>query len=755
MNPFSNVRRGRALTPVAAAAQAVLVTLLSPSLAAAQSDATSTQAGSSSQAAAAVASTQTIVVTGAAPTRLDAPATATSRLGASVRETPATVTTIERADIEATGALDTQAVLATIPGVTFSAQPGAPGSVFYRGFGSSSLAQLYNGISVQYDAIAARPVDSWIVERVEAIGGPSSFLNGSGAVGGTINIVTKLADLQGDLAQVRAGLGDVNQLALGVQRGFGERTAPDHVLRLELNRTHAGGNDLWTTARKRDAWQAAASWRAALGDVFGGALAHTLAVERQHEKLTQPYWGTPILRNAAGAVTGEVQFDPGTLGVNYNAVDGRYQQDVTWARSILKWNVSAATQATHTFYFYDALRDYENIETYTFVNANTQVQRSGALLQRHDQQVYGSRAEATHRTAFGAMRSDFAFGWDYAFNRQTRFPLSVAGPFDTTDPYQPADTSFYATPGVTQTYTPDATNRLHMAALFAENRTVLAPGWAVTSGLRADVISLSRHWHRAVSATNPEYYERRYRPVTGRLGAVHDLSADWQVYALYSTAADPPSGVLSTAGLSALRDFDLTRGRQFEIGTKASFDARRGELALSLFDIVRENLSTTDPNDRTRVVPVGQQSSRGVELSARWRPAAAWQLALQLAAIDAQYDEFNEVVGTQTVSRAGNRPTNVPAVVAGAQAAWTPMAGWTLSGEWRHVGRRFADTANTVWDGAYHLLNLGARWQVAPPWAVSVRVYNVTDRTYAASVGSNLAVLGAPRSVQAVVDWRY
>ncbi|MCL4697985.1 MAG: TonB-dependent receptor plug domain-containing protein, partial [Burkholderiaceae bacterium] len=267
MNLFSNVRRGRALTPVAAAAQAVLVTLLSPSLAAAQSDATSTQAGSSSQAAAAVASTQTIVVTGAAPTRLDAPATATSRLGASVRETPATVTTIERADIEATGALDTQAVLATIPGVTFSAQPGAPGSVFYRGFGSSSLAQLYNGISVQYDAIAARPVDSWIVERVEAIGGPSSFLNGSGAVGGTINIVTKLADLQGDLAQVRAGLGDVNQLALGVQRGFGERTAPDHVLRLELTRTHAGGNDLWPTARKRDAWQAAASWRAALGDV--------------------------------------------------------------------------------------------------------------------------------------------------------------------------------------------------------------------------------------------------------------------------------------------------------------------------------------------------------------------------------------------------------------------------------------------------------------------------------------------------------
>lgn len=741
-------RSPRALTLIALTAPAALTNLLLPGLAMAQ---TSPPAAAASAPAASTPPAQTIVVTGAAGTRLDTPATATSRLGTSVRETPATVTTIERADIEAMGALDTQAVLASIPGVTYSSQPGSAGSVFYRGFGAANLAQLYNGISVQYDAISARPVDSWIVERVEAIGGPSSFLNGSGAVGGTINIITKIADLQGDLTQLRLGAGDLNQLALGLQRGIGDRNAPAHVLRLDVNGTRASGNKLWNIGRERDAWQLAASWRAALGS----SLVHTLAVEQQHEKVTQPYWGTPLLRDGANAVVGQVQTDPGTRGVNYNTVDGRYQQDVTWARSILKWTVSPTTQATHTFYFYDALRDYENVETYTFVNGNTQVQRSNALRQRHDQQVYGSRAEVTHGMRFGDRRSDFAFGWDYAFNRQTRFPLSVAGPFDTTDPYHPADTLFYNTPGITPTLTPDATNRLHMAALFAENRTVLAPGWALTSGLRADVISLSRHWQRAVSATNPEYFDRSYKPVTGRLGVVRDLTPDWQAYALYSTAADPPSGILSTAGFTALRDFPLTRGRQFEIGTKASFDARRGEVAFSLYDIVRQNVSTTDPNDRTRVINVGQQSSRGAELSAQWRPAAAWQLGLQLAWTDAQYDDFTEVVGTTTVSRAGNRPTNVPDVVAGASAAWTPIAGWALSAEWRHVGKRFADNANTIWDGAYDLLNLGARWQVTPEWAATARVYNVTDQTYAATVGSNLAVLGAPRTVQVAVDWRF
>jgi len=731
---MKNRPAARHLRLLAAAAPACLLT---PMLAAAQTTPDSPPAP--------------IVVTGTAPGSLDTPAATTSRLPMSVRETPATVSVLTRADIEAMGAFHTQDILAAIPGVTFSSQPGSPGSVFYRGFGASSLAQLYNGISVQYDAIAARPVDAWLVERVEAIGGPSSFLNGAGAVGGTINVITRIADLQGDLTQLRAGLGDLSQLALGLQRSFGTAKAPDHVLRLDLNGTQATGNRLWATGRERDAWQAAASWRAALAP----GLTHTLAVEQQHEKVTQPYWGTPLLRDATNAVLGEVAIDPRTRGINYNVVDGRYQQDVTWGRSILQWAISPTTSATHTFYFYDALRDYENVETYTFFTNNTEVERSNALRQRHDQQVFGSRAELSHRAELFGQRSDFAFGWDYAFNRQTRFPLSVAGPFGRTDPYAPGDTFFYQTPGVAPALTPDATNRLHMFALFVENRTVLAPGWALTSGLRADAISLSRHWQRAVSATNPEYFDRRYKPMTGRLGLVHDVMPGWQVYAQYSTAADPPSGILSTAGLAALRDFDLTRGRQFEVGTKAGFDGRRGEVALSLYDIVRRNLSTTDPLDRTRVLAVGQQSSRGIELSAAWRPASTLRLAGHLAYTEAQFDDFTEVVGTTTVSRAGNRPANVPALVTGATLAWLPIAQVTLAADWRHVGRRFGNTANTVWEGAYDLFGLTATWKLAPEWTLSARVANVTDETYSATVGSTLVVLGAPRTAQVALDWRF
>ena len=383
---------------------------------------------------------QRVEISAAAALKIDERAASGSRLGLTLRETPATVQVITRAELDALAVIDSQDALVNIPGVSFSTQPGAAGSVFYRGFSSASLAQLYNGISVQYDAIAARSVDSWLIERVESVGGPSSFLNGSGAVGGSINLITKVADLKGDLSRVRLGVGDQRQLAMSLQRGLGTPAGAGHVLRLEVNGTQGAQR---SQGRGRESWQAAASWRAALRS----EASHTLSVEQQHERVTQPYWGTPLQRDAANAVLGQVRWDARTVDVHYNVVDGRYQHDVRWLRSILEALLSPAARLSHTLYHYDALRDFDNLERYTFVNQNSQAQRSAALLQRHDQQVWGSRGEITLASRLAGMKSDFAAGWEGSYNRQTRFPLSVNGPFDTTDPYAPAELSFLSLPG--------------------------------------------------------------------------------------------------------------------------------------------------------------------------------------------------------------------------------------------------------------------------------------------------------------------
>lgn len=701
----------------------------------------------SAQAQTATTPAQRVEVTASAIPRLDERATSTSRLGMSVRETPASISVIDQKTIEEMGALNTQDILGAIPGVSWSAQPGSAGSVFYRGFGVASLTQLWNGLSVQYDAIAARPVDSWIVAGAEAIGGPSSFLYGSGGVGGTINLITKVADGSGDLTHLRGAVGTTNQLAADVQRKLGDGGA--HALRLLANVTDGTH---WSSGEARKAWQASASWHWAITP----QLTHLLATEQQWEQVRQPYWGTPLLRNSGSAILGQIRTDPGTIGVNYNVRDGRYEQTLNWTRSVLKWTPSAQLAFTHTAYAYDAQRDFGNVEVYSFVNNNTQVERSSALLQRHDQQVFGSRGELSVKGSVGGLKSDSAFGWDWNYNRQTRFPLSVAGPFGRTDPYKPADSFFLSTPGITRTYTPGATNRLHTLAAFAENRTVLGNGWSVIGGLRVDRITLRVTNHRTVTGTNPALFSIAYRPVTGRLGVVKELNAQWQVYGQYSTAADPPAGILSTAGFSALRDFDLTKGRQFEVGTKGVFDGGRGDLRVALYDIVRENISVTDPNDRTRVIPIGAQSARGIEVVGGWALTPAINLSGHISYTDAQFKDFTETVGTTVVQRAGKRPANTPDWVAGAAVHWKPVAGWQVAVDWRHVGQRHANTANTAWDGAYDLFGAQAAWQWDARTTVRARVNNLTDKVYAATVGaSNLAYLGTPRTWTLSADWRF
>ena len=309
-----------------------------------------------------------------------------SRLGLTLRETPASVTVISREQIEARGAANTQDIARGIPGVDNASPPGMAGAVSYRGFSGSQISQLFNGISVQYDAIAARPIDSWIYDRVEAIGGPSTFL-GAGAVGGAINYVTKLPE-RDTFYEGRFRLGSFNsrQYSVGLnQQLAGEPGGRGHYLRLDAN---TGSSQGWVDGNHSRASQLAL---AAIGP--GSDVTQTWAFEYQRE--SRP----PLLGHAA-------QDRRQRRGQRRGPHRGRHPlQELQRQRRPLR-AVGAVGALDHrmarqpaltfknTLYYYRADRDFRNLETYRFNAGNTQVLRSGALLQRHEQRrsATGSRA---------------------------------------------------------------------------------------------------------------------------------------------------------------------------------------------------------------------------------------------------------------------------------------------------------------------------------------------------------------------------
>ncbi len=664
---------------------------------------------------------------------LDTPVETGSRLGLSARETPASVTVVDRATIEARGAQDTQEILRAIPGVTAHNAPGSIG-VSYRGFGSGSIGQMFNGISVQY-SIAARPVDSWIYDRVEAIGGPSSFLFGSGAVGGSINYITKTAERHNFTeGQLRLGQNDLKEVSLGLNRRLGSSdgtAGAQHFARIDLNHRNAGH---WVDGTRTRSTQLATSL---LSDL-GGGLTHTLAYEYQNEDMHRPYWGTPLLN----PVTGELHVDPRTRFANYNSADGLYAQRVQWLRSVTQWRASDALQLRNTFYVYDALRDYRNVETYRFNASNSQVIRSAALLQRHDHEVVGDRIEGTYHGSIAGRKSDWAFGLDVSVNRQTRFPRSLSGTVSTVDPYHFSTENFFDIPGMTPGFNPDRDNKVSTTALYLENRTAVASRWNLITALRHERIDLDLTNRRTVTAALPASYSRGYRPTTGRIGLVWDVAPGANLYAQYSTAADPPSGILSTASFAdVMNNSELTSGRQAEFGSKLDFWEGKGTATLALYQITRRNIATQDPNNPVVTILVGEQSSKGAELSVGLRPSARWQLQANLTHVDARYDNFMQ----GGVSLAGKTPTNTPATVANLWVGYAITPQLQASVGVRHVGKMYANSANTQWQSAYTLLDLGLAWKINTTSTLTGRIRNATDRVYAANLGSQ-AYLGAPRT---------
>ncbi|RIX68479.1 TonB-dependent receptor domain-containing protein, partial [Acidovorax cavernicola] len=185
---------------------------------------------------------------------------------------------------------------------------------------------------------------------------------------------------------------------------------------------------------------------------------------------------------------------------------------------------------------------------------NSAVIRSAALLQRHDQRMIGNRTEATWNGQIAGRRSDWAFGLELSLNRQTRFPNSLSATVSSVNPYAFSTEQFFDIPGMAPGFRADRDNRIETAALYAENRTALTPALHLVTALRHERIALELTNRREVTAASPAAFARSYHPTTGRIGAVWDVAPGANLYAQYATAADPPSGVLSTASFADVRN---------------------------------------------------------------------------------------------------------------------------------------------------------------------------------------------------------
>lgn len=663
--------------------------------------------------------------------RLDTPVPAGSRLGLSALETPASTSAISGDEVRARNNATVQDAVTRSPGITHIGTPGNGGTALSaRGFtGHASVMQLYDGTRF-YTGMGTTtfPTDPWMVERIDVIRGPASVLYGEGATGAVINVVPK-KPFDGEIRnRLRLGYGSDDRQQMALDSGGSLTDTLSY--RLNLNREASHG---WIDRgdSKNLGLSAALRWQAS------DALAFTLAHD-QGDLQPMNYFGTPLI---------DGHLRDSLKDKNYNLHNAELHYNDQWTRLVTDWTPSEGFSASNQLYHIKSRRYWRNAEAYTWDAGRGQLERAEQLRIKHEQEQIGDRQTFTFDHSLFGLDSRTLVGGE--FNR-IRFDLLNNSPYDDiggdyVDPWNPA-------PGYYQSasaYRPHSRSETRTAALFAENRTQLSERWSVVTGLRRDQNHIDRTDLRANSRS-----DRSIQGGNWRAGLVFAATPQLSFYGQYSTSEDGVSNLITLSPTQ--QQMDLTESKQTEFGLKQQFWDGRGEWTLAAYHIVKKKLlsreSVTRPTQQ-----IGQQSSDGLEATLELALEQGWHVSANASLLRAEYDDFNESVGGQLVSRSGNRPTDVPRRTAN---LWVSKAlGHDLDAGLgaRYVDARYADAANTVNVPGYTVLDANLGWQVLPDTRLGLELNNLLDRRYAVTQqnGGQQWLLGQPRSFFVTADYSF
>ena len=678
-----------------------------------------------------------MTVTGWRLRELDKATSTASRLGLSIRETPATIDQIGADEILTRGFRTVEEATVSLPGMISGGSPGDPSLFSMRGFTGEQITLLRNGLYLGPANMINRPGNTFNIASIDVLKGPASVLYGQGAVGGAVNTVNKSAELQRDSAQALASYAsfDTVSLGLGANTVLSDRFAGR--LDVSYHRTsgfvdHAGSNSFNVT-----------------GDLIykpTDTFSIELNVDYLRDNLTT-YYGTPLVPAsfAADPIRGIISTSNGYViddrlrFTNYNVSDNRASSWQVWPRLVATWSPSDAVTLTNTAYAFHAERRWINAENYIF-NPTARLIDRDRFFVFHNQDLFGNQFSAAFKHQLFGLDNRLVVGVDYShldFIRSRGFPDG-----DSVDPINPV-------PGLFGPIVPRVSpTRWDQVALFAEDVLSLTPSLKLVTGLRGEWLYLTRENFNVDGSFNAgSSFKRTYKPVNYRLGLVYDLTKNVSAYASYTTGKDPVGANIFL--VNANQNFGLSSSRQFEAGLKADLMNGRGSVTLAAYDIKRENILTQIALDT--ISNVGAQTSRGVELSGELKVTSGWTLIGSGTYVDAKYENF--VDPNYGVAASGNRPANVPEWTAKFWTTFQRIGGLPLEagGGVNYIGKRFGNTANTLVLKPYATGIVYVTYEVNRNLSVTGRVNNVWDKKYAqwADIYYPAQIqLGEPRRVE-------
>ncbi len=686
----------------------------------------------------------------ASPSALEPVTVTATRERDAVSTTPVSIGVIGDRSVRDTAPAHPQQILGQVPGVAIAVTNGEGHTTAIRQPFTTSPMYLFleDGIPVRatgfFNHNALYEVNLPQAGSIEVIRGPGTALYGSDAIGGTVNVLSRLPS-----ATPGAGL-NVEAGSFGWRRFLGEATGPvsdQGAIRADLNLTQTDG---WRARTAYDRQSLNARWDHAAGDqgVFKTLIGYTRIDQQTGANSALPwadYRDNPRKNNFA---------------IAYRKVDAlRLSTEYAWS--------AGPTQVSVIPYY-----------------RNNAMDLNGAYNLSSD-----PRIEKTAVESYGLMAK-----WRYDLGGRHKSRLLAGADLERSPGQRQEDALnlIKSGSGAGTNYTGytvgsrifDYAVTWKTAALWTQAEFEPVSRLRLSAGLRHDTMGfdMTNQLAAGASQNGSKYYGQiasasvDYSRLSPKLGATYDLGGGRSAFTSYNEAFRVPSesqlfragsGATSAEALAKARSalaLRPIRAEQFELGVRGFESGRQWELVF--FDLVKRDDLVSQKDLSTNVsttVNAGKTRHRGVEAGLGQSFGGQWRVDVALSWARHTYEDWNTVNSSgQPISYSGKDMESAPGLIANTRLSWTPTDVDRVQIEWVRLGAWWLEQSNSASYGRYpghDVFNLRVSRRLDRDMSLNARVMNLTDRRYAdsASVSSNTPVFtpALPRALYVGVDAKW
>jgi len=656
-----------------------------------------------------------------------------AKLPTPLRDIPQSVMVIDRALLDAQGVSSLADALRNVPGITIGGAEGGQigNNINLRGFSART--------DVYLDGMRDRGQyyrDTFNLDAIEVLKGPSSMLFGRGSTGGVINQVSKVPTLH-DLGDISATVGsdDRYRVSADLDRALSDSAAARLSLFAQDN--HSTRDVMYN----KDAG-IAPSLRFGIGE----PTQITLGALLQHNR-DMPDYGLPPVNGKPADV------DHGNF---YGLTDDRTIQDVAAVTGriehVFSDGLTFKNQLQYNWYRTDALETApNNLVTVDGVPLNrvtgnyTDAPLEDILVQlaSHDRVIYDTSLDnqtdliATFNT--GSWQNTLLSGLELARDTyknqactRSGLPLvSLVAPA-----YLPME------PSVVSTTANLAEGSANTAALYVNDTVKLNDQWQAIAGLRRDRYAATLD--NTISA--PRHAEQTVYFTSQRAGVIYQPDDQQSYYVAYGTSFNPSLETLTLTNNT--QSLPPESNRSYEGGGKWNLLDERLDLTAALFEVEKTNARTQV--SASEYALAGDVRVRGGEVGVAGHITESWQLFAGYTRLNALIVEARD--GTQ-----GNVPANTPQNSASLWTSYLISEEWEVGGGATYLSQRYASNTNTVSVGGYTRWDAMAAWH-QPDYDLRLNLLNIGNVQYFDALipsDGGRSIPGIGRTLMVTFDWKF